>query len=140
MYEQTYSFNSSGGNRGGSLRILLVDDNIIFRTSALRYLNSCLKYELLTWASSGEEALKRVEQFNPTLILLDVSLPGMNGLQTAKTIRSMNKKAKIMILTIGNDVEYIKEAKAVGADEFISKSDFGIDIERKIKNVFRKSL
>ncbi|HUX61916.1 MAG TPA: response regulator, partial [Ignavibacteriaceae bacterium] len=59
-----------------SLRILLVDDNNNFRNSAIRYINANLRFERLTWVSSGEEAIKAVNEKAIDLIIMDISMPG----------------------------------------------------------------
>jgi two-component system, NarL family, response regulator DegU len=122
-----------------ALKILLADDNSKFRNSAIRYLNSSLNFELLTWAESGEDALKKMEAFNPNLIIMDISMNGINGFETTKKIRRTNIKVKIIVLTLGKDLEYRNQALAAGADDFITKSDFGPVLLEKIERIFGKS-
>ncbi len=121
------------------LKILLVDDNIKFINSAVRYLNSSLNFELLTWAESGEDALQKLDNFEPNLIIMDISMKGLNGLETTKKIREDNKNIKIIILTIEKSSEYRKRALLAGANDFLSKSDFGPILLGKIENLFGKS-
>lgn len=106
------------------IRILLVDDSQRFRESALRFINTHINYSVLSWATSGEEAIKKIHQFNPDLILMDISMPGMGGLEATKVIKEIQSKTKVFILTISSGSEYNEEAFSAGADYFITKSDF----------------
>ena len=107
-----------------ALKILLVDDNNNFRNSALRFINSNLRFEILMWASSGEEAINKVDSNNVDLVIMDISMEGINGLEAAKRIREVNKKVKIILLTIADNWEYKDKALNAGADDFISKFEF----------------
>ncbi len=119
-----------------ALKILLVDDNNRFRNSALRYLDSNLRYEYLVWASSGEEAIEKVETYKPDLIIIDIAMTGMNGLDTTKLIRTKNSTVKIIILTINNDQIYHDKALEAGANAFISKPEFASMVVPKVKEIF----
>jgi len=107
-----------------ALKILLVDDNSHFRNSALRFINSNLRFEILMWASSGEEAIKKIDTNEVDLIIMDISMQGINGLEAARRIREINKHVKIILLTISDNLEYKDRALNVGADDFISKFEF----------------
>ena len=107
-----------------ALKILLVDDNNHFRNSALRFINSNLRFEILMWASSGEEAIKKIDTSEVDLIIMDISMQGINGLEAARRIREINKEVKIILLTISDNLEYKDRALNVGADDFISKFEF----------------
>lgn len=123
-----------------ALKMLFVDDNSKFRNSAIRYLNSSLNFKLLTWAESGDDALIKVDAFKPDLIIMDISMKGMNGLETTKTIRRTNDKVKIIVVTLGKDPEYRNQALSAGADDFITKSDFGPTLLEKIEKIFGKGI
>ena len=122
-----------------ALKILLVDDNVKFINSAVRYLNSSLNFELISWAESGEDALQKLDDFEPNLIIMDISMKGLNGLETTKKIRKAHPNIKIIVLTIGKEGEYRGEAIAAGANDFLSKSDFGPLLFGKIESLFGKS-
>ncbi len=107
-----------------ALKILLVDDNNNFRNSALRFINSNLRFEILMWASSGEEAINKIDSNNVDLVIMDIAMEGINGLEAAKKIREVNKTVKIILLTIADNYEYKNQAKIAGADDFISKFEF----------------
>lgn len=125
-----------------ALKILLVDDNNNFRNSALRFINSNLRFEILMWASSGEEAIERVNSndIGVDLIIMDISMDGINGLEAAKRIRAVNKTVKIILLTISDNLEYKDMAINVGADDFISKFEFTDMLIPTVNKIFEGRL
>ncbi len=119
-----------------ALRILLVEDNFNFRNSAIKFINSNLRFEVLSWVSSGEEAIKRIEANGLDLILMDISMDGINGIEAAKRIRTLNKSIKIILLTMTDNIEYKQEAMAAGANDFIPKVEFSDKLIPTINNMF----
>ncbi len=119
-----------------ALRILLVEDNHNFRNSAIRFMNANLRFEVLTWVSSGEEAIKKIETNGLDLVLMDISMEGINGIEASKKIRALNKNIKIILLTMSDNSEYRNEALAAGADEFIPKLEFSDKLIPTINNIF----
>jgi DNA-binding NarL/FixJ family response regulator len=105
------------------VRILVVDD--------LRYWQDFIRVcfekrpdlDILGVASSGLEAIQRAGDLQPDLILLDLSLPGMNGIQVAERIRQLVPKAKILFLTGESDPEIVRDAFRAGGDGYILKWD-----------------
>ncbi len=120
-----------------ALRILLVEDNFNFRNSAIKFINSNLRFEVLTWVSSGEEAIKRIEANGLDLVLMDISMEGINGIEAAKRIRTLNKSIKIILLTMTDNLEYRHEAIAAGANDFIPKVEFSDKLIPTINNIFQ---
>ena len=119
-----------------ALRILLVEDNFNFRNSAIKFINSNLRFEVLTWVSSSEEAIKRIEANGLDLVLMDISMDGINGIEAAKKIRSKNKSIKIILLTMIDNNEYKNEVIAAGANDFIPKVEFSDKLIPTINNIF----
>ncbi|MFO7445332.1 MAG: response regulator transcription factor [Ignavibacteriaceae bacterium] len=106
------------------LKILIVDDKVPFLDTVVKYLNLNKKIGLITWALNGSEAVTKIKKYNPDLILIDFSLPDINGLQLLREVKMNNNEQKIAVLTLHDDPEYRNEAKAAGADGFIAKTDF----------------
>jgi DNA-binding NarL/FixJ family response regulator len=73
-------------------------------------------------AKSGEEAVEKVANWPPTIVLMDIGLPGMNGIQATRMIKAASPKTKVVMLTIYNDVEHRAEACEAGASAYLSKS------------------
>ena len=109
------------------LRTLVVEDNIGFRESLINLLGDCFSTMVFEKASSGEEALNKLHQFPPQLVFVDIHLPGQNGLQLSKTLRSKYKNAVIVILTNHDGPEYRQAANQCGANFFVSKGSSSVD-------------
>ena len=102
-------------------KILIVDDEV----KACKLLKRILEldeneYEVMT-SHSGEDALKKVKTFKPTLILLDIKMPDIDGMEVLKQVRKFDKKVGIVMLTAIIDKDVADEAFRMGADDFISK-------------------
>jgi two-component system response regulator (stage 0 sporulation protein F) len=80
-------------------------------------------------AGSGLEALDIIREFKPELILLDMKMPGMNGLETLTEIKKLNPKASVIMMTAYGELEIVSEALRIGAKEYITKP-FDINVLR----------
>lgn len=123
------------------VRILLVDDSLAFLKSAARFLSeeetrlkgspevapatSLSKLKIVGWALSGREALEQIPQLYPDLVLMDLAMPEMNGLEATRCIKTQPNAPYVIILTLNDSAEYRAAAETVGADGLISKSEFG---------------
>ena len=72
-------------------------------------------------ANSGQEALDIVEKEKPNIILLDISMKGLNGLEVLEKVKAIDKNIKVIMITVHGEQETIDQAKALGADEYIIK-------------------
>jgi DNA-binding NarL/FixJ family response regulator len=100
--------------------ILIVDDHKLARTT-VRELLHWHEFEICGEAASGEEAVEKVKELQPGIVLLDINMPEKNGIQTAYEIRQIAPSAKIVFLTVHKSPEFAKATHALG-DGFVSKS------------------
>jgi DNA-binding NarL/FixJ family response regulator len=108
--------------------VLIVDDNKKFLESAIKFLTTDKHFAIVGWAFDAAEAFEKIRKFSPDLVLLDFSLPDMNGLEAAKLIKQMPEAPIVVITSFNKHPEYSAEAILAGAEGFISKSDFGEEI------------
>jgi DNA-binding NarL/FixJ family response regulator len=108
-------------------RTLVVEDNTGFRELLIALLEGNFSTMVFEIASSGEEALNKLHHFPPQLVFVDIHLPGQNGLQLSKTLRSKYKNAAIVILTNHDGPEYRQAANYCGANFFVSKGSSSVD-------------
>jgi DNA-binding NarL/FixJ family response regulator len=108
-------------------KTLVIDDHAGFRESLIGLLGGRFSTMIIEKAASGEEALIKSNRLSPNLIFVDIQLPGQNGLQLSKTLRSRNKNAVIVILTNHDGPEYRQAAYQCGANFFISKGESSVD-------------
>ncbi|MBV8887849.1 MAG: response regulator transcription factor [Chroococcidiopsidaceae cyanobacterium CP_BM_RX_35] len=110
------------------MRILLVDDNLAFLESATRFLSEEAQLKIVGQLLSGREALEQIPQLYPDLVLMDLAMPEMNGLEATSWIKKQPNAPYVVILTLNDSAEYRAAAEAVGADGLISKSEFGMKL------------
>jgi DNA-binding NarL/FixJ family response regulator len=118
-------------------RIFIAEDHTIVR-EGLRSLVSCNpEFEVVGEAEDGREAIRGVEQCKPDLILMDLSMPRMNGLEAIRDIKRVSPVTKILILTIHKTEEYILPVLKAGAHGYVLKNDTQAELMTAIQNVLK---
>ncbi|MDB6121518.1 MAG: chemotaxis protein CheY [Pedosphaera sp.] len=107
------------------LKILLVDDNPEFLGVAAGFLSEHPMVRIAGLADSGTEALRIANEVSPDLVLMDLSMPTMNGLETTRRMKVQFPALRIIMVTLYEGVELSFSAKSAGADGFVTKSEFG---------------
>ncbi|HZD56028.1 MAG TPA: response regulator transcription factor [Anaerolineales bacterium] len=118
------------------IRTLLVDDNPEFLEAAKRFITSEEQLKIIGTALSGQEAIEKVKELNPDLVLMDLAMPDMNGLEATRHIKRQSSSPHVVILTLHDTPEYREASEAVGADGFVPKSDFGVQLLPLVKALF----
>ncbi len=118
------------------IRVLLVDDNPEFLDFAARYLAAAGGIEIVGAALSGAEALRLAERLRPDLVLADLAMPGMNGLEVATQLKQWPVPPLVVILTMYDDPEYAAAAKRIGADGFVTKAELDVRLLPTIRALF----
>jgi DNA-binding NarL/FixJ family response regulator len=103
--------------------VLIVDDNFNVRAALRGFVERTLGPQVCSFAADGREAIKRAEEHKPGMVLIDLSMPVMNGLDAASAIRKALPNARIVVFTLYSDVLGELLARAVGVDLVISKSE-----------------
>lgn len=116
-------------------RLYIAEDRTIVRQGLRALIESVNDFEVVGEAEDGLEAIKGVEKIQPDLVLLDLSMPKLNGISALKEIKRVRPEIKIIVLTIHNDEEYILEAFEAGADGYCLKSAEFDEIVLAIKTV-----
>jgi two-component system invasion response regulator UvrY len=122
-----------------SLRILLVDDNQAFLDVAVRELAADTRVQIVGCARSAEDALVQVQRMQPDLVLLDIALPRMNGLEATRQIKAQLGAPRVILVTIHNASVYRAAGTAAGADGFIAKEEFDTQISPLLAALFGDS-
>jgi len=104
-------------------RVLVVDDHTVIRRGIQSILRSWPEWEISGEASSGEEAIELTKALQPDIVLMDISMPGMGGLEATKLIRKICPQAKILLLTLHDSPEWAETALRAGARGYVLKSD-----------------
>ncbi|MDF2612287.1 MAG: response regulator transcription factor [Clostridia bacterium] len=114
------------------IKILIVDDQELIRQSLALILNNQPSMEVVGDAKSGTEAIEMTRRLRPEIILMDIRMPGMDGIQCMKIIKENLPHIKIIVLTTFDDDEYIYRALKGGADGFLLK---GISTQELVKAI-----
>jgi len=119
-----------------AIRILLVDDSMAFLKAATTFLNGLAGVNVVGSATSAAEGLAQVAALQPDLVLVDVVMPGMSGLQLVRLIKRGPDAPKTVVVTLLNGEAYCSNAMAVGADGFIAKASLVAEIPALIESLF----
>jgi DNA-binding NarL/FixJ family response regulator len=111
-----------------SIRVLVVDDFEPWRRSVCSILAGNGELQVVGEAADGWEAVQKAQVLKPDLIVLDLGLPKLNGLEAANRIRQVVHGAKIIFLTQINDMEVVRKALKIGAQGYVLKSDVGTEL------------
>lgn len=119
----------------GSIRVLLADDHEDF----LRKLREELaqEFEIVGTAENGEAAIKAVGRLDPDVLVIDISMPILDGLRAAARLRDADSRVKIIFLTIHEQSDYISAAFAAGGSGYVTKRHLGSDLVPAIREVSR---
>jgi DNA-binding NarL/FixJ family response regulator len=104
-------------------RVLVVDDHTVIRRGIQRILRAWPEWEISGEASSGEQAIELTKELKPDIVLMDISMPGMGGLEATKSIRKYCPQAKVLLLTLYDSPEWAETALRAGARGYVLKSD-----------------
>src|SRR5688572_802637 len=104
-----------------SLTIVLADDHAVVRQGLRKLLESELDCQVQGEASNGWEALKLVEQFKPRILIVDMVMGGLNGLEVIKRVRQSTPQTQIIVLSMHSDESYVREALRAGALGYVLK-------------------
>lgn len=116
-------------------KILVVDDQLGVRL--LLYETFREDLHDVQMAASGSEAVKLAQEFLPNLILMDMKMPGMNGIETLRQIRSLNISTHVMLMTAYGDVHNMEQAKELGAIHYLTKPFDLFELRDKVAEVLK---
>ncbi|MHB1482332.1 MAG: response regulator [Bellilinea sp.] len=121
--------------RNVPLRLVVVDDHVLFRRGLVGLLNDMAEFKVVGEAGNGREALTVIQAEQPDLVLLDVNMPDMDGIQTVEALRKVRLPLHILMLTISQHEEDLMSAIRMGADGYLLKNTEPEDLRRSILRV-----
>lgn len=116
-------------------RVLLVEDFLPFRAFVSALLREKPNLQIVSEASDGLEAVRRARELHPDLILIDLGLPGLNGIEAARRIRTQAPRSRIVFLSQEGSAEIVEEALRSGALGYVLKPRAGDDLHRAVAAV-----
>ena len=120
-----------------SIRILIVDDFKDWRRQVCLLFQARPDWQVIAEASDGSEAVQKAEELKPDLILLDIGLPKLNGIEAARRIRHLSPSSKIVFLSQDNSIDAVQAALSTGAQCYVCKSDAGSELLSAVEAALR---
>jgi two-component system, NarL family, response regulator NreC len=117
------------------IRLLLVDDHEVVRVGLKSFLQAQEGIQVVAEASNGEEAIKLALQHKPDIVLMDITMPGMDGLEATRKLNVLSPDCKVLALTVHDDKQYFMQMLAAGASGYITKQAAADDLMGAIKTV-----
>lgn len=105
------------------VRVVLADDHPVMRLGIRNLLSRSPKIQVLAEAGSGIDAIRLVDELNPDVLLLDMEMPGMDGVEVARYLRSANSPVHILVLSAYDDKQYILSVMEQGASGYLTKDE-----------------
>lgn len=118
-----------------SISILIVDDEPVTRRGLQLFVQQLEGIDVLDVARDGEEGIEKALDLHPTVVLMDIGLPGMDGIEAASEIKRLNPQQKVLMLTANESEEAIFAAFNAGADGYVLKTAFANSLELAIRTI-----
>lgn len=115
-----------------SISVMLTDDHVLMREGIRQLLEFDGTVKVIEEASNGEECLVKLETSRPQILLLDINMPKMNGIEVLEEIKRRNIDIKVLILTVHNEIEYLLKAVNIGVDGYILKESESAELKKAI--------
>ena len=117
--------------------IVLVDDHAVVRAGVRRLLEQEALFDVIGEAESGEKAYHMFGELKPDVMVMDLSMPGMGGLEAIRRILMRHERAQILVLTMHEDLSFANQALKLGAKGYLIKNTLGDDLVKSIQTVSR---
>jgi two-component system, NarL family, response regulator NreC len=117
------------------ITVILVDDHDVVRTGLRSFLNTQEDVKVVAEARNGEEALLRAEEMKPDLVIMDITMPGMDGLDATRKLKARTPECLVLALTVHEDKQYFMEMLSAGASGYITKQAAADDLVAAIRAV-----
>ncbi|MCL4827565.1 MAG: response regulator transcription factor [Caldilinea sp.] len=117
------------------IRILLADDHAVLQAGLEAMLNAEGDMQVIGTAGDGHAAVRQAALLQPDVILLDINMPGINGLDALEQIRQQTPASRVLILTMHDDAHYLRQAMAAGAAGYVLKQSAGKELLTAIRTV-----
>ena len=117
------------------INVMLADDHVLIREGIKQLLEFDGSMKVIAEASDGIECLEKLKNVKPDILLLDINMPNMNGIDVLKELKEKNDPLKVVILTVHSEVEYLVKAVDIGANGYILKDSGSAELKQAINAV-----
>lgn len=127
--------NKMGEENLMSTKVMLVDDHALIREGIKQLLEFDGSIDVIEQASDGAECLEKLQHVQPDILLLDINMPNVNGIEVLEEIKKKNIPVKVLMLTVHSEVEYLVQAVDIGANGYILKDSGSEELKKAIQSV-----
>jgi two-component system response regulator NreC len=120
--------------------VFLADDHALLKRGLKRIIEENPQYKVIGDTSNGQQIIPKIKTLHPNLIILDLSLPDLNGMEALQKIRKFDKKTKILILTMHKNEEYVYDCLINGAQGYILKEDADTELVSALRAITRDEI
>ena len=120
-----------------TIKLLLVDDHAVLRAGLKTLLNAQPDMEVVAEAGDGNEALYQFVESSPDIVLMDISMPGLTGMEVTREIKKLNSEAKVLVLTMHDDESYLHKMLRAGASGYLPKKAADTELLDAIRATYR---
>lgn len=117
------------------ISVMIVDDHAIIREGIKQLLEFDGSVKVIAEAGNGIECIEKLKDVQPDVLLLDINMPEMNGIEVLRKLKKEKSNIKVLILTVHNEVEYLLQAVDIGVDGYIMKDSESTELKRAIQLV-----
>ena len=115
--------------------VVLADDHLMFREGMKKIIKEIGDLKIIGEASDGHELLSLMKKLSPHMVILDITMPNIRGIEATREIKTIYHEIKVVILTMHNDMDYLRHAIAAGAEGYVLKQDAGTELLSAIETV-----
>lgn len=119
-----------------TIRVVLIDDNACFRAAAAMFISSLRGIDIVGQSRVATDALADIDTLQPNLVLIDVTMPAMNGFEAIRLLKNRTRPPKVVMLSLHSTDAYRRRAMAKGADGFIAKDELVAELPRVLETLF----
>lgn len=118
-----------------AIRVMIADDHSLIREGLKQLLEFDGSIKVIGEAANGVECLENLEKYDPEVLLLDINMPEMNGIEVLKKLKQNQSKVKVLILTVHNELDYLMNAVDIGVEGYIMKDSESSELKKAIRAV-----
>lgn len=118
-----------------NITIMIADDHLLMSEGIKQILELETDIDVIAQAEDGEEAIEKAVKYNPDVILLDINMPKMNGIDVLRRLKDLGVKSNVIMLTIHEDREYLRETIKIGANGYVLKDSDADSLIKAIRDV-----
>ena len=118
-----------------TINVMLTDDHVLIREGIKHLLEFDGSIKVIEEANDGVECLEKLRKVTPDVLLLDINMPNMNGIEVLEELRNNNSSVKVLMLTVHSEVEYLVKAVDIGANGYILKDSGSVELKKAINAI-----